>query len=486
MTKTRTTWIAATLSAVFATGCECGSPSGAPPGSLDGSGVDGSVPGLDSGPPAPWQIDGSRADLFDGSRADWCAGQGPPVTVTTGTQTGGTVTTCTGAIASRVFANAVCSCTDINSQGYVVTRSFSSNIPGSMYASAAAVGVNEHYNVAGYTDVGGTFAASNPGETGLAMAGYVRIGGDLSVGGATTAAGYINVARDAWFEGSVTLPGLLSVGRDVHLTPRASLLTVPVIGGQTVQADFDVPDPCACGEDEILDVGAIVETGRTINDNASINLDPDAFQNIVGIGVEKTLPCGRFYITGISGVGGVTLHVPGRTALFIDGDVAQTGALNVDLGPDGELDVFIDGNLISTGAASFGSQERPAASRIYLSGAGDVVLTGATGFVGNLYAPRSRITSTGAAFVYGSIFGRVIDIPGFMSVMYDVAIADAGDDCPPPVVDDPSAPPCQVCGDQCGSTQACVSGTCGPCASDADCCAPLVCDHGECVPLILQ
>jgi hypothetical protein len=275
------------------------------------------------------------------------------------------------------------------------------------------------------------------------------------------------------------------------------------IGGTTSAAPFTLDPPCACAPSQLLDVAAIVAQGKVQNDDADVGLDPDALDAVVGV-ADIELPCGRVYLHQIAGAGVIHVHVPGRTALFVDGDVATAGVLDFDVGPAGELDLFVDGDLVPTGATSFGDVNRPAAVRIYVAGSHDVLLTGADQFVGNVYAPRANVVLTGYEQVYGSIFAGNFEAPGDATIHYDRAVVGAGKECPPdssgpdagappadagttsaPDAGSPPPPPpsCQACGSCSGGT-ACVAGTCGKCGSDADCCSPLVCVGGSCGELI--
>ena len=77
------------------------------------------------------------------------------------------------------------------------------------------------------------------------------------------------------------------------------------------------------------------------------------------------------------------------------------------------------------------------------------------------------------------MFGRVIDMPGYLNMHYDRAILDVDVDCPPDG--------CAMCGgDGCSDHTACVGGACVSCTADADCCAPLVCyPDGTCGSLLI-
>lgn len=102
-----------------------------------------------------------------------------------------------------------------------------------------------------------------------------------------------------------------------------------------------------------------------------------------------------------------------------------------------------------------------------MGGTGDVTIVGADGFVGNVYAPHARITAVGATTVYGSLFGREIDMPGYLDVRYDRSILDVDEDCPE------TDTGCETCGGTgCADHTACIAGECTDCTTDADCCAP--------------
>lgn len=435
---------------------------------MDGGGVDTGVVG-DAGPPVDLGTDGPI------DRMAFCMGMGPAVTV--GDMTMGTAT-CAGAIASRVFNNSVCSCTDANVIGYMRTRSFHSGTMMSDTTAGAPVGIDQHDATGGFADIGGTLVVD--GTSALNFGGYLKVGGDTKVNSDLGAIGYINIARDLWIEGNISIIGYVDVGRDVHQPSGHSILPPPSVGGSTSHAAFTIDPPCDCSPTGLVDIAAIVADGMAHNDNADIPLDPNLLAAVAGIGVDITLPCGRFYLNSVGGIGGITVHVTGRTALFIGGDVNAIGAFNIDIAPAAELDMFIGGNILSIGAGSFGSRSRPAASRIYVGGSGTVTLVGLSGFVGNVYAPYATITAVGDTQVYGSLFGNLIDMPGYLDVHYDRAILDVDRECDPP-------PTCDVCGtSMCVDHRACIGGACAACTSDADCCAPLICyPDGTCGSLLI-
>lgn len=387
---------------------------------------------------------------------------------------------CTGQVAANTFLTALRTCNDTRLAGYLHTRAFDSgNGPykEGVDDGGGAVGINHSYFVsAGYSDVGGSFAIA--GDDSLSMAGFVQARGDLKLAGSATVPGYTKVARDAWFGGTFTDLGPVTIEGDLHHEKAVNAIPLSV-GGTRTQEPVSFDRPCNCDPASMLDVPAIVAQGKASNDNASIGLDPARLSNVVG-SEELTLSCGRYYLQKIGGVGSIVVNVTARAVLFVDGDLVATGNLQFKLSPGAQIDVFIRDNLLITGNASFGDKDHPAGTRLYVGGTGDVVLTGAGAFVGNVYAPRSKVTAVGFANVYGSVFANDFVVPGYARFVYDRSITDAGEDCDLP---GPGPGTCDKCG-SCPLPQACVDGACGPCEQDSDCCGLQVCKDGKCLILV--
>ncbi|HEX3770367.1 MAG TPA: collagen-binding domain-containing protein, partial [Polyangiaceae bacterium] len=509
-----------------------GAMSGGPDAGTDASGR-GATASLDAGSDASTSDDAAsdaNGGLWVDSRAAYCEGLGPPITV--GDSVAG-VPTCTGAIAELTFTHALCTCDGANVQGVFATDSLDSVLATGQapIPNGAPVGVNDALTVAGVPDIGGSLRVTGP--NGFVFAGAAEVHGDLEVSNDVSLAGVSAVDRDLWVGGGLTSAGTLAIGRDLHQAPGHLAIGLVTVGGSTVSAPFTLAPPCACGAKQLLDIAGIVAEGESQNDNASIGLDPDAFDAFAGA-ADIELPCGRFYLHQVAGAGAIRFGVQGRTALFVDGSIATAGAFDFDVGPAGELDVFVTGDFQPTGATVFGQATRPAAVRVYVGGAGLVAFTGANEFVGNVYAPRATVTVTGYSDFYGSIFANEFEAPGDMRIHFDRGVLAEGDECPPPSsppadasaplpdasvappdastpdatspVPDAGTPPaeagsppagpdastsppppppvCQTCGTCSGGT-ACVGGTCGSCSYDSDCCSPLVCDNGTCHELIV-
>lgn len=342
---------------------------------------------------------------------------------------------CAGTVAESTFASALCSCEDTNVAGYLRTRSHrEDDDAGDLLAN---VGVNRDYLTTGYANVGGSFTVAGPRD--VLFGGLLSAGQDLLLQPAADVAGVVDVGRDAWLNADVRAFGRVAIERDLYVDGGAGFRGIALVdvGGERHTQDVAITPPCACGSGEIIDVAALVDEAREQNDNAAIGLDADELSAIVGIGTALTLPGGRYYVDQIGGIGGINLKVTGKTALFIGDDLLATGAFRIELAPDAEIDIFVRDNVLITGAALFGDRERPAATRVYVGGTGDVTVAGYAAFVGNLYAPTANILVGGFGQIYGSLFGKNINAAGFLSVGYDASIQTTGTDCPPAAADVP-------------------------------------------------
>ncbi|MEM9860288.1 MAG: hypothetical protein AAF938_01630 [Myxococcota bacterium] len=412
---------------------------------------------------------GSDASAPPVDRATFCAGAGSAAVLPGGGSR------CLGATAEEAFAYAICACESIETVGEDVrTDSFDSERDEVVRDSGAPIGTNGSLSVTGGIDVGGSLVVGSAAPlefTGTSP----RIGGDLASGGPVRFQGRLRVERDVRVA-SVGGVGTLEVGRDLYTASGRADATRSDVGGRTVAAAVSVAPPCACGD--TLDIRGAVDAARFANDNDEVGLEADDFEGIVGT-EERTLPCGRFFLTGLSGTGQLTLVVEGRTALYIDGDFTLQGGLQLELAEGAEIDVFLTGDLSSTGRIEFGDRSAPAKARIYVGGRGEIDITGNGAFVGNLYAPSATIRSTGGTEVFGALLGQNIEARGSLVVHYDRAITRTGEECPDT--------PCERCGDCGGGVQCDEANMCLPgCTEDAECCGSLVCTGGgECIPLLI-
>jgi hypothetical protein len=324
------------------------------------------------------------------------------------------------------FVASLCSCTDVRVAGYLSTSSDPAN------PTAGGVGANGGLFLEGYARTSGSLKVA--GAQPLGFYGYLQTGGDLAANGPVEMvktgfdAGYLSVDGSASVAGDISLLGYAKIGGDLTQPAGSKTPVVLDVGGARHVASVEVAPPCACDPGQVLDIAGMIAGARAQNDNAAIGLAMGALSDVIGVR-ELILPDGEFYVDSIGGIGVLEVHVTGRSALFVGGDVNSTGLLNVKIDPGGELDLYIGGDLRSIGAGVLGPLDRPGVSRVYVAGSGDITLVGATGFAGNVYAPHAAIRGIGATVVRGSLFGRSIEIPGYLEVGYDARVQ--GTDCEP-------------------------------------------------------
>jgi hypothetical protein len=444
-----------------------------------GNTVDGSVVLVDAhlinDAPANGAVDAPVIDAPvvqpDSARTAYCMGQGPPITVG---DTGSTTTiTCTGTIAANAFRFALCVCQGLASGAPITTDSFDSRgngqDAGTMNGTGGSVGTNSNINMSALLTVGGDLIVEGTATLMSLIVGHnVSLSDTLSVDNNATITGDANV------NGDVKCNGQLQIGGDLKF-PQGKSLQAPNahIAGRTVRQAVVVPPPCDCDAASIYDIASYVQQAQHNNDDADISLDPGMLTNYTGA-QDITLPCGRFYLDRIGGQGAITLHISGRTALFVGSDVNLTGPFTVQLSDVGELDLFINGGISSSSPLDFGDMHAPGRVRIYMGGSRNVNLSAGSVLYGNLYAPQSALVTAGTLEVYGSIFVNSFNTSAAVNIHQDVSVISEGT-CP---TEDGGTPQCQRCQD-CGG-QACVGGYCGLCTSDSDCCAPLLCNNGLC------
>jgi hypothetical protein len=241
-----------------------------------------------------------------------------------------------------------------------------------------------------------------------------------------------------------------------------------------------VVDPCPCGPSDRIPVADIVAAAATDNDNAAIGLDPDALVSPGGR-LRLDLPCGKYFLNGIESNESIVVAVHGNAAIFLDGDLLYDGTqLDFLVAPGAELDLFVSGRVAVRGQFNFGSRAHPFASRLYVGGTGEAVtLQDDTVLNGFVYAADGRVSASHPVTLHGGLFVGEFSSLGDTRLHYDRAILSAGDSCGPPDIDECT----DTCTD-CGSSEACVGGSCGECSDDGDCCAPMVCHEGSCTIVI--
>src|SRR5262249_44798561 len=222
------------------------------------------------------------------------------------------------------------------------------------------VALNGTFQSSASADVGGALWASSSAGVHADNAAQVRQ--ELHVGGPVSSQDTLSVGASAWVAGNLMASG--TIAGTLHI-PAGASISGGITAQQTVREPVNVPVPCDCTPSQLIPVGAIVAAHRTANDNATINLAPNALAG--GGGPQRLdLPCGRYYLTSINTSNSVVIVAHGNTALYIDGDVSSGAEFAVTVDPTGQLDVFIAGRFTSQSVFNLGSPNWPALVRIYV------------------------------------------------------------------------------------------------------------------------
>jgi hypothetical protein len=402
-----------------------------------------------------------------------CPSGGPQVNVSGGSGMG----TCAGILASNTFTFALCSCTNINNTGSLVTDGFDSlkgpypaPPPPWPYSLGAGVAANGTVSNDSTLNVGGALYCSGNATA----SSTVNVRQDLHVGGNANSFD-ANVAGDAYVKGSVS--GSLHVTGKLHQGVS-----------QSPPCDYcpgQMPGP--------IDVATIVNArvtnaAGTNNDNKSINLSATLFSS--GTGPSRLdLPCGNYYLDGINR--DATIFAHGHTALYVGTKGITAGNVNFSLDPTATFDIFVAGSITNSGTFTLGAQNTPALTRMYVASTGTLTFSSSANIYGNLY-DAGHIGLTSGTTVYGSLYAGSLDGTADLTIHYDRQVAVQGETCPPPPgvsVPDGGTSGGADGGSGCGSckdcnNQACINGACGACTDSSQCCAPLQCVQGMCVIVI--
>jgi hypothetical protein len=386
-----------------------------------------------------------------------CANGGPAIGVGDGPLE------CLGTLAQTTFRWSLCSCTDLNVSAALRTDAYDST-QGPYKPGQLGGGVGVDRDVTNWSEavtVGGTlwvagvdeYASSGPPS---------HVKSDLHLGGSWKASTEFTVDGPAFVVGKLS--------------------GVKVAGATTSVAS--VPPACDCAEQKLVPIAAIVAAhSGTNNDNAAINLDETALAD-PGSALRLDLPCGNYYFSAISSSLALTVHVHGRTAIYVAGDVEASSALAFVLDPNAELDLFVAGTLHVSDTFVFGSPNYPALSRAYIAGTAKLALSSDVRLAGQLYAPHSEeVVWSAKNAIYGSVFAGNFRSSDVTDIHYDRGVLRAGDDCPPGGAGGAGGNECGSCEDC--HNQACIHGQCADCGSDDDCCSPLICIDGSCVPRVV-
>lgn len=355
----------------------------------------------------------------------YCADDGPPLLLG-----GDSAPACAGELAAQVFRHALCACQEIGANHTFSADSFDSREgPYAIGGDRGHVATNGKLQANEAFDVRGDLTVT--GDPGVTLGPGLTVSGDLRARGVLDgAAGAVAVAGDADVGGDVQVSDLTVAGT-LRVPPEAALtVTGTQELGALVREPVDIPLPCACGPDELIDVAALVGAHAGDNDNDAIGLDPSALADFAA-DTTIELPCGRFFLDRIqSNEGSLTIDVTGRAALFIDQGVTLGRSLTVTLQPGGELDLFIADHINVAGDVRVGDPDAPARVRVYVGGAGAINMSASSVLSANVYAPLTDLSFSAGAEIFGAAFlGRLLT-SGPVRIHHDVSVRDAAASCP--------------------------------------------------------
>ena len=235
----------------------------------------------------------------------------------------------------------------------------------------------------------------------------LTVEGDIAADGDVSIEDSANIAGALYYTGALreTRPGLLSADQ----TERGSARCTPPEGLR-------------------LDIAALVKAHINDNDNAAVRSSIEQLRHFTG-DLSVTLPCGRYYVTGLEGNGGVTIRAQGHVALFIDGNVQLEKRLTVEAEGTARVSLVVNGAFnVARGGLGLGKLADArhlllVARQVHLEAEGDSVIGGA------LYAPASELLSTHKLSVFGSLFVGSARLFGETNLSYAPAVSFAADSC---------------------------------------------------------
>jgi hypothetical protein len=360
---------------------------------------------------------------------------------------------CAGGIGGTSFTWSVCACNNATASSEVYMDGWNSaNGTYVMGMLGGGLGADNTINGDTLTIYGAMWASGSAGTAIMTQSASHIF--DTLKSGASIDVSDLTVSHDAYVRGNIV--GNMTVGGMLHQG-----------------AGVTVPPPCDCTNK--IDVVGIVAAGKVTNDNAAIGLD-SGFFTAPNRPARIDLPCGEYYLKGASLSGSTTIVAHGHTVIFIDGSLSASQFLSIDVADStSTLDMFVSNTITSTGTIRIGNPNYPALTRVYLGTTGSFELSSEILISGNIWVGYGTVLWTSDLDMFGAVFSNDFQVQAPMRLHYDQAVVNAGSGCAPPIR-------CTSCSDC--NNQACNSGTCGACTTDADCCAPLTCNMGKCEPFI--
>lgn len=336
--------------------------------------------------------------------------------------------TCSATLAARSHRFALCSCSD-----WTVSAPFSTDLlfppnSGPPGPGPAAVGVNGKISATAGLSLQGSLYASGSGgisdSAGLIIGKTLHSGGPVLLSQPSTG----TVAGDAFIAGDVMGP--LHVGGTLHL-PSTAAMGLATTATATTREAVSVPAPCDCTVP--FDIGGVIATLSSTNDNASIGLNPGRLVTPAGA-VSLDLPCGAFFLDSVNSLSPINLAVHGRAVLAIGGDVLLSGGMTIIMDQGAELDLLIFGGITSYGMVPVGAWQA-SSLRIWMAGSSPLTFYGHPTIGGMFEAPLATVSAPSGMEVDGSIVAASLNLGDDVVVHFDQNILSSGVACGDPQLD---------------------------------------------------
>jgi hypothetical protein len=358
-------------------------------------------------------------NLLSTEDAGSCSGTGEAVQL-------GDKAPCAGALAAMALRYALCTCDALVLERGLFTEGGSGGpMRGPPMVPPAAVGTDDYFQVAGPSQVGGALTAA--GGDGAGFTRTAAVLGTLRSGGALRANQFLSTGGDAYVAGD--LLGKIEIGGTLHV-PEGANLAPGVDAADVVDEPVTIDAPCGCAAGPLLDVTQLVENRAALNDDARIQLQPDAFSD--GNGPESLdLPCGQYFLKSLTTPDGVELEllVHGRVALFVGGDVQLGNGLRVTLDTGAELDLIVAGDFaVQSGTVGAEASELV---RLWL-GSATIRLGSMAALSASVYAPSATLLGDGDLGMRGALLVGSLSVPGDVSIHYDADLLYDGLSCGAP------------------------------------------------------
>lgn len=237
----------------------------------------------------------------------------------------------------------------------------------------------------------------------LTVRGDVAVDGDISIEDTAQVDGTVYFAKSL----RESRPALLTADRTEHGAAR-----------------------CTPEDGLSLDIAGAVKAHMSDNDNAAASGMIEKLRHFTG-DLSVTLPCGRYYVTGLEGDGQVVIRAQGNLALFIDGNVQLERHLRVEAEGEARVSILVNGAFnvahegVELGTTADARHLLAVTRQVHLESDGQSVIGGV------LYAPTSELLVTHKLSISGAVFVGSGRLFGETTLDFAPAATFAANSCGP-------------------------------------------------------